>query len=43
MGKRMVKEHTLGQMEVSMLGNTRMVKLKTEHNMTKTETLPKRL
>ncbi len=34
----MVKEHTLGLMEGSLLVNTRMVKIGTEHNTTKTET-----
>ncbi len=37
MGKGMVKEHSLGLMEKSMLGNGRMVELGTEQNTTKTE------
>ena len=35
MGPEIVNEHSLGLVEVSMLGNTRMEKLGTEHNMKK--------
>jgi len=41
MGNEMVKEHELTLMEESMKGNSRMGRSGTEHNMTKTETLPK--
>jgi len=37
MGKKMVTEHTLGLMEESMSGNTRMGDFGTEHNFPKTE------
>ena len=37
-GNKMVKEHTLGLMEKSMLGNSRMGNNGTEQGTTKTET-----